>query len=150
MAYQAKTRELEEDALSSLSAIEPPARQEDALRLLSIFTRVTGRRPKLWTGGIVGFGRYRYRYDSGHEGQAPVTGFAMRRQAISLYTWLSEAQRLSLLPRLGKHRTGVGCIYVNRLSDIDTGVLEEIIRAAQRGIEARWPVDEEQGRESKE
>lgn len=139
MAYEPKTKQEAQDVRAYLSAIEHPGKREDALKLLDIFTRVTGKEADFWTGGIIGFGRYHYKYASGHEGDAAVTGFAMRKQAISLYTWLSEEERQTLLPRLGKHRTATGCIYINKLSDIDTSVLEEMILAAQRGIAAYWP-----------
>lgn len=139
MAYECKTKEIQADVREYLSVIEPESRRDDALALLDLFTEATGKQATLWTGGIIGFGKYSYKYASGHSGVAAVTGFAMRKQAISLYTWLSDDQRAHLLPRLGKHRTATGCIYINKLRDVDTAVLKEMIIAAKEGIEAYWP-----------
>ncbi|MHC1785717.1 MAG: DUF1801 domain-containing protein [Christensenellales bacterium] len=136
MASEQKTQALEADVRQYLCAVQPASRQEDALQLLDLFSQETGLPATLWTGGIIGFGRYRYCYPSGHAGEAAITGFALRKDAISLYTWLDEPLRGQILTRLGKHRSGVGCVYIKRLSDVDPGVLRELIRAAVQGIKA--------------
>lgn len=139
MAYQAKTRQEPDSPRAYLMGLEPPGRRADALALLAIFEQETGLPAALWTGGMIGFGQYDYRYDSGHSGRAMRVGFAPRKGKISLYTWLDEDQKAAILPRLGRHTRGVGCVYARRLADLDEGVLREMIRAALSGMDARYP-----------
>lgn len=137
--YICKTKVEDQAALDYLMGLEPERRRDDGLRLLDIFQEETGWPAKLWTGGMIGFGQYDYTYDSGHSGTALRVGYAPRKAKISLYTWLQDKERAELLSRLGKHTTGVGCIYFNKLADIDEGVLREIIRAAVLAMEAAYP-----------
>ena len=137
--YEAKTKPETDDVKTYLLSLTPERRREDALKLLAVFQEETGWPAELWTGGMVGFGRCHYKYETGHEGDALRVGFASRKGKISLYTWLTDPQRAELLSRLGKHTSGVGCVYVNKLADIDEGVLREIIRAAVQVMEERYP-----------
>ena len=82
----------------------------------------------MWGPSIIGFGKYHYRYASGHEGDAPLAAFSPRKTALTFYFMLPDGKREELLAKLGKHKTGKGCVYVNKLSDIDTAVLKEMIR----------------------
>ena len=91
-------------------------------------TEVTGEEAKMWGPSIIGFGKYHYRYASGHEGDAPLAAFSPRKTALTFYFMLPDGKREELLAKLGKHKTGKGCVYVNKLSDIDTAVLKEMIR----------------------
>ena len=109
----------------------PESKRADARVLDALFRRVSAWEPEMWGGGIVGYGRYHYRYASGHEGDAPRIGFSPRKAKHSLYLLRSgggaDAQFEALLARLGKHSRGAGCLYVNKLADIDLAVLEELV-----------------------
>lgn len=129
MAEQ-KTRPTGEDVATFLATIEGPRRAE-AASLVDLMSRGTGRPPVLW-GSMVGFGQYHYRYPTGTEGDTFLVGFAPRKAEFSIYLMGiyfpdTAAKAESLLARLGKHRIGKACLYVKRLSDIDTSVLAELI-----------------------
>ena len=130
------------DATAFLAAVEPEARRTEALALDALFRRVTGWEPVLWGPSMVGYGRYRYRYASGHGGEALATGFSPRARELSLYVLPCEggAKAGGLLSRLGPHRAGKACLYVRRLSDVDLGVLEELVRAGLGDLRGRWEV----------
>jgi hypothetical protein len=106
------------------------AQKEDASALASLMQKITGFPPKMWGASIVGFGTYHYKYGSGREGDMPLVSFSPRKQNITLYLGLSNEniQGLpELLGKLGKHKVGKGCLYLNSLSDVDISVLEGII-----------------------
>lgn len=123
-----KTQPTDASPRAFVEAIEHPVRRQDGLTLLSLFSRVTGLEPVMWGPSIIGYGRYHYKYDSGREGDFMLTGFSPRKAALSLYVMSGFANRSDQLERLGKHKTGRGCLYVNKLADIDMKVLEEMIR----------------------
>lgn len=127
-----------------LAAVDPAAKRDDGLILDAMFRRVTGQLPQMWGPTIVGYGRYHYTYASGHEGDACRVGFSPRKAKHSLYIMAcgddgEEAAFAPLLARLGKHARGKACLYVNKLADIDLGVLEEMIALGWRRSLERWP-----------
>lgn len=128
-----------------LDAVEPQSKREDAIVLDKLFGRVTGEEPRMWGPSIVGYGQYHYRYASGHEGDMCRVGFSPRKARHSLYIMASGDEReettfAPLLARLGKHSRGKACLYVNKLADVDLGVLEEMVALGwQRSFE-RFPV----------
>jgi hypothetical protein len=89
---------------------------------------VTGEEPKMWGPSIVGFGSYHYKYESGREGDTIVAGFSPRKQNLTLYLMGGLDEYGELLGRLGKHKTGKGCLYINKLQDVDLNTLRELIR----------------------
>jgi hypothetical protein len=101
--------------------------------------RVTGEPPLLWGYGIVGFGRYRYRYESGREGEAGVAGFSPRAKELVVYLPADPPDKDALLARLGKHKIGKCCLYIKRLSDVDESVLEQLVAGAAKAIKERYP-----------
>jgi hypothetical protein len=117
-----------------LAAVEHPVRHRDGLRLLEMMKEITGEQPEMWGPTIVGFGQYHYRYASGREGDAAAVGFSPRKTSISLYGLTYGPEAAGLLPRLGKHKTGAGCLYVNKLADVDEAVLAELIRTGYRHV----------------
>lgn len=117
------------DPSAYLDAIAHPVRQRDARELAALMSDVSGERPALW-GPIVGWGSYHYRYASGHEGDFCRIGFAAGKQRLSLYGLRDAPGADALLAKLGKHATGVGCVYVNKLDDVDRTVLRELVRRA--------------------
>ena len=128
MAYEPKTKPTEVSVEKFIEEIQHPQKKEDAYALLALFAEVTGEEAKMWGPSIIGFGKYHYRYASGHEGDAPLAAFSPRKTALTFYFMLPDGKRVELLAKLGKHKTGKGCVYVNKLSDIDSAVLKDMIR----------------------
>jgi hypothetical protein len=100
-------------------------------------TAITGGSPVMWGASIIGFGSYHYRYQSGHEGDAPLVGFSPRAKAHSLYLNCDLSLYQDVLDRLGKHRMGKGCLYITRLPNVDEAVLEELIRASIAEVKSK-------------
>jgi hypothetical protein len=116
------------------------ARRNEAERLLTLFAEATGWEPRLWGPSMVGFGRYAYRYDSGHGGESLVVGFSPRKAELSLYGLTTGADAEALLPKLGPLRLGKSCLYVKRLDRVDEDVLRGLILAGVADCQSRWPV----------
>jgi hypothetical protein len=135
-----KTHATEADVRTFLDAVEHPVRRADGLALDDMFRRVTGWQPRMWGPTIVGYGAYHYVYGSGREGDMCATGFSPRKSNLSLYIMPGYQNFGGLLERLGKHKTGAACLYINKLADVDMGVLEKIVRAGLDDLDARWPV----------
>ncbi|MDQ0636140.1 hypothetical protein QFZ40_004049 [Arthrobacter pascens] len=131
-----KTQATEASVGGFLDGVDHSVRHRDSLRLLELMSTITGEEPVMWGPSIVGFGRYHYRYETGREGDAAAVGFSPRKASLSLYRLLQSPEAGALLPRLGKHRTGAGCLYVNKLEDVDEAVLAELIRAGYRHMTA--------------
>ncbi|MEM1275518.1 MAG: DUF1801 domain-containing protein [Pseudomonadota bacterium] len=123
-----------------LARVEPAQRREDALRLEQIFREVSGFEPEHWTGGIIGFGRYRYRYPTGRTGEFLATGFAPRKAKMSIYILPGYTDFGPILDRLGPHSKGRACLYITRLSRIEEAALRDLIRAGLDDLAATWPV----------
>ena len=140
---ETKTRPTETGVEGFIDAVEHPGKREDARVLDALFRKVTGTEPRMWGPTIVGYGRYHYRYDSGHEGEMCRAGFSPRKAKHSLYLMCGspkeEAQFAPLLARLGKHARGKGCLYVNKLADIDLAVLEDMIALSWKNSFEKYP-----------
>lgn len=139
-----KTRPTDESVDEYLAAIEDEERRRDCRRLVEMMRQATAAEPALWRPGIVGFGRYHYVYDSGREGDWFLTGFANRKQALTLYIMAGFGRYEDLLERLGKHKTGKSCLYVKRLDDIDLDVLEELVGASVEHLRNTYPTAEDE------
>lgn len=124
-----------------LDAANPPIRREEGRALDALFRRVTGWEPRLWGPSIVGYGRYRYTYESGRAGEMCATGFSPRKAEIVVYVLTGYDGLEPRLGRLGKHRLGKSCLYVRKLADIDLDVLEKIVREGLGTLRQRWAVD---------
>jgi hypothetical protein len=139
---EAKTKPTQVSVDDYIAAVEPAGKREDAAVLDALFRKVTGMVPQMWGPTIVGYGQYHYRYDSGHEGDMCRAGFSPRKAKHSLYLLgcggTDEAME-ALLSRLGKHSRGVGCLYVNKLADIDLAVLEEMIALSWQNSFENYP-----------
>ena len=122
-----KTTPTEASVDAFLDAVEDDARREDCRTVLDLMQRVTGEPPQMWGASIVGFGSYHYVYESGREGDWFLTGFAPRKRNLTLYIMAGFSDYDELMARLGKHKTGKSCLYVNRLADIDMEVLEDLV-----------------------
>ena len=135
---EAKTKPTAVSVEDFIAAVPDPVRRTDAEAVAALFAEVTGQAATLWGPSIVGFGAYHYVYDSGRQGDAPAIAFSPRKPHLVLYLHAGEA-RDALLTRLGKHKTEGGCIYVKRLSDVDTDVLRELAEVSYKAIKTRYP-----------
>lgn len=122
-----KTTETQESVTDFINAVDNEIKRRDAFELLKILQEATGFEPKMWGPSIIGFGSYHYKYDSGHEGDAPLAGFSPRKAAMTVYFYLPEEKREELLSKLGKHTSSKACIYIKKLADIDIEILKKIV-----------------------
>ncbi len=126
-----KTKATELSVDDFLNAISDQAKQDDSRVIVSMMQELTGATPKMWGESIIGFGHVRYKYDSGREGDWFITGFSPRKQNLTLYLLPGlMTENTEMLKDLGKFKTGKGCLYINKLSDIKTDVLREIIETS--------------------
>jgi Domain of unknown function (DU1801) len=133
MAKAPKTLPTGEDARAFIAAVPNEARRRDAQTLCRLLSDWTRQPPVMWGAGIVGFGSYRYRYPSGHEGTAALVSFSPRKTSLVLYLVGGVEDRYpKLLERLGPHKTGKGCLYLARLDDVDHEVLQALVERAVR------------------
>ena len=122
-----------------VAGIEHPVRREDAAVLLDLMRRITGWEARMWGPSIVGFGQYHYTYESGREGDFMRTGFSARKANLVVYILPGYSDFSDILARLGKHKLGKSCLYINKLADVDLAVLEELIRAALADMAEKYP-----------
>lgn len=125
-----KTKPHDGDVDAFLGTVEHEGRRQDCQTLRDLMTEITGAPAKLWGPSIVGFGSYHFRYDSGREGDWFLSAFSPRKRNLTLYIMAGFSRYEELLGRLGKHKTGKSCLYVNKLADLDMVVLETLIRAS--------------------
>ena len=125
-----KTKATGASVESYLSGIADETRRGDCKTLAALMAKATKQPPKMWGTSIVGFGSYHYKYESGREGDSCLTGFSSRKGDISIYILADFPGREELLARLGKHKTGKGCLYIRKLDDVDPEVLVQIIASA--------------------
>jgi hypothetical protein len=137
--YELKTKETENSVIEFIEKVENPKKREDAYRLLDIFTETTGYSAKMWGPSIIGFGSYHYKYKSGHEGDYLMVGFSPRKAKISLYFSAYDSVREELLKDFGKHTAGKGCVYINKVADIDIEVLKKLIKQSIKFLRETYP-----------
>ncbi len=133
-----KTVETNNSVDEFIRSVPDKVKQADSLRLIEFMKEQSGFEPKMWGPGIIGFGSYHYKYESGHEGDAPLMGFSPRKAAFSLYLALSKAEKENLLKDFGKHTTAVSCIYFKRLDDISTPVLKKMITISIKRMKRKY------------
>lgn len=122
-----KTTETENSVEVYLQAIQDEKKRVDCALIIDLIKKEIGLEPKMWGTGIVGFGRYHYKYASGHEGDAPLAGLAARVNAITLYISTEFDQREELLEKFGKYKMSKACIYIKKIEDIDIEILRKMI-----------------------
>lgn len=123
------------EVTAHLATVRSAVRRRDAETMVELMRRVTGEEPRMWAT-VVGFGQYHYRYSSGREGDAAAAGFAARAAATTVYLSDGVAAHAEMLTKLGPHTTGVGCVYLKNLDDIDLEVLEAIVRRSYQTLTA--------------
>lgn len=121
-----------------LNEVEDPKRRKDCFTITELMSKITHAEPKMWGTAIVGFGSYHYKYESGREGDAPLVGFSPRKQNLTLYVMLGSGEMDGELQKLGKFKTGKGCLYIDKLEDVNINVLQEIIKKAANYIKNKY------------
>lgn len=127
-----KTKRNKGDVEAFLNGVADEKKRQDSFTILELMKKVTGEKPEMWGDSIVGFGSYHYKYASGREGNWFLTGFAPRKQNLTLYIMAGFKEYDQLLGNLGKHSTGKSCLYIKKIEDVDMDTLEELV---QRSVE---------------
>lgn len=119
----------DESVTDFISTVPDETKKQDSFTLLELFSKVTDEKPKMWGSSIIGFGQYHYKSEkSKQEGDWLLTGFSPRKQNLTLYIIPGFDDLEDLLEKLGKHKTSKGCLYINKLSDVDMTILEKLIK----------------------
>ena len=139
--YELKTKVTDASVSEFLNGVDDPQKREDAFRLVDLFAEVTGYEPKMWGPSIVGFGKYHYKYDSGHEGDMCASGFSPRKQNLSLYILAGFDRCEELLGQLGKYKNGKSCLYIKRLSDVDEQILRQLVGDSLEWMKKHYTVE---------
>ena len=136
---ESKTKPTVQSVEEFLNAIPDEQKRADALAIAKLIKQVTRLEPTMWGGSIVGYGSYHYKYASGREGDSCLVGFSPRKQNFTLYLMLGAADYSDLLDKLGKHKTGKGCLYINTLADVDVPTLKELIKRSVKQLKSMYP-----------
>ena len=134
-----KTKPTGANVSAYLSARASPEQLADCRAIMAICKRVTQQSPKMWGPSIVGYGSYTYTYESGHSGDACLTGFAVRGKELVIYVLAENPEQLGLLAKHGRYKRGKSCLYFKRLADIDAKVLEAVIAGSVAELRRRYP-----------
>ena len=129
-----KTQRNDGDVVAFLNTVENAKKRQDSFTIMKLMAEVTGEPAKMWGASIIGFGTYRYRYASGREGEWFLTGFAPRKQSLTLYIMSGFDQYDDLMARLGKHKTGKSCLYIKKTEDVDMDVLRELVKLSAEHV----------------
>ena len=132
-----KTKRNRKSAQKFLDGVTDSGRREDARKVMALMEEVTGEQPEMWGDSIVGFGTYRYEYESGRSGEWFLTGFSPRKANLTLYIMSGFSHYVELLGKLGKHKTGKSCLYINHLDNIDEKVLRRLVKESVAHIRRR-------------
>ena len=135
---QNKTKPTGASVKDYLAARGSEQQRADCQELMALLEKVTQQSPKMWGPSIVGYGSYRYTYESGRTGEAPLAGFAIRGRELVVYLMTEGSQQKALLPKLGKHRVGKSCLYFRQLADLDTAVLEQVVAGSVADMMRRY------------
>lgn len=112
-----------------INAVDGDAKKADALKLLGLYKEATNEKPKMWGSSMIGFGQYHYKSErSRQEGDWPLAAFSPRKQSLTLYIMSGVNDYSDLLAKLGTYKTSKACLYINKLSDVDTTILERLIK----------------------
>lgn len=134
-----KTRPTGQSVQAFIDAIPDERKRQDSQVILELMKKATNAEPKMWGESIVGFGDYHYHYKTGRDGDWFLTGFAPRKQNLTLYIMSGFTEYDDLLAKLGKFKTSVACLYVKKLADIDLDVLEELVEKSAEHVKLTNP-----------
>lgn len=133
-----KTKATNASVKTFLDAIKPDQKRTDARTLDKLMRRITGKKPKMWGASLVGYGTYKYKYESGHQGEWFITGFSPRKQNLVVYIMPGFETFKPQMKKLGKHKTGKSCLYINKLADVDLEILQELIAGSVEVMKDRY------------
>ena len=133
-----KTRPNGASVTSFLDAVEDETKRKDCYTVLELMKNITGEPPVMWGSSIVGFGSYHYTYNTGREGDMPLTGFSPRKQNLTLYIMAGFDRYKERMEKLGRHKTGKSCLYLKKLADVDINVLTEIITLSYKHYDNKY------------
>jgi len=134
-----KTRPTDQSVIDFLNSVEHNTRRQDAFALLKLMEETTGEDAVMWGSSIVVFGSYHYKYNSGREGDMPLVGFSPRKQSMTIYIMSGFDEVQELLASLGKHKLGKGCLYFNKLLDVDEDILRMLVRRSYEHMKTTNP-----------
>ena len=134
---QVKTVKTDASVEGFLAGVENDTRRSDSFALLDIMKRATGAEPAMWGPSIIGFGETHLVYESGREGDWPEVSFAPRKANLAIYIMGPFDDYSELLGKLGKHKLGKGCLYIDKLADVELAVLEQIVVASVESVRSR-------------
>ena len=136
---ETKTKPTDASVDAYLASRASPEQLADCKAIMAMCKRVTKQQPQMWGPTIVGYGSYTYRYESGHSGDACLTGFAVRGKELVVYLISENSEQVDLLAKLGRHKMGKSCLYFRRLADVDVKVLEALIAGSVAEVRRRYP-----------
>jgi hypothetical protein len=133
-----KTKPTEASVEDYIAVRGSEQQRADCRELIALLKKVTKQPPRMWGPSIVGFGSYRYTYESGHTGEAPLAGFAIRGRELVIYLVAEQDEQKSLRSRLGRHKMGKSCLYFKRLADLDRSVLQKLVAGSVAEVRRRY------------
>ena len=133
-----KTKRTGASVTDYISSRGSEQQRADCRELVALLRKATGQPPRMWGPSIVGFGSYRYTYETGHSGEAPLAGFAIRGRELVVYVMAEDDEQKSLLSRLGPHKMGKSCLYFKRLADLDRSILEKLVVQSIAQVKRRY------------
>ena len=135
-----KTKPTQARVSDFLQTVDNPKRRADANQVLAMMRRATGKRATMWGSSMIGFGKYRYKYESGREGEFMLTGLSPRKQNLVVYIMPGFEPFETQMKKLGKYKTGRSCLYINKLEDVDEKALEKLIADSVKLMRKRYNV----------
>jgi hypothetical protein len=136
--YKLKTKLNQTSVEKFLNSVKVEQKREDSFKILDMMKKITKEVPKMWGQSIVGFGKYHYKYSSGHEGDMCIAGFSPRKEALTINILPGFEKYDSLMKKLGKYKTGKSCLYIKKLDDVDIKVLKELISASVKYMKNKY------------
>ena len=129
-----KTRKNNKSVAQFLNSIKDEKKRKESKAIVKLMEEATKEKPAMWGDSIIGFGSYHYKYASGREGDWMKAGFSPRKQNLTVYIMTDFDKYADLFKKLGKHKTGKCCLYINKLDDIDTQVLKQLVKKSVQGM----------------
>lgn len=141
MAKPNKTTETAINVVDFINSyVDNEEKKADSLELIKLMKKWSGHDPKMWGSTIIGFGSYFYKYESGHEGEAPLLGFSPRKAQFSIYIYAPTKENEVLIKSLGKYKMGKACIYIKKLTDVDLSIMEKMSKSTIAFLKAKYKV----------
>ena len=134
-----KTKKNKASVNGFLKSVENEGRRADCRAVVRIMAQITGEKPAMWGASMIGFGSYTYKYDSGRSGDWPLTAVSPRKQNLVVYIMPGFADYATLMDKLGKHKTGKSCLYIDKLDDLHLPTLKQLIRKSVVAMRKRYP-----------